>query len=38
MLEIVQDVFLNKNEIKIFKNKKLQLKIYMEQVVLYQAL
>ena len=33
----IQDVFLNKKEIKIFKKKKLKLKILMEQVVLYQA-
>ncbi len=34
---IVQDVFVSKNEIKVFKNKKLQPKIHMEQAVLYQA-
>ena len=33
----MEDIFLNKKEIKIFKNKKLKLKIHMEQVVLYQV-
>jgi len=36
--KIVQDIFINKNEIMILKNKELQLTIHMELVVLYLLL